>query len=146
MLRTWALLALTAVAVTAAAADDKKEDDDLQGSWVITSALRDGQTFDEPGENSPVGDKLTFEKGAVKIERKKGSSPPDAKYTLDAKKSPKELDISPPNNETNVKGIYVVKGEELKICMGGPDQDRPDDFKAEQGSMRFLLVLKRQKP
>ncbi len=45
--------------------------------------------------------------------------------------------------QENVKGIYALDGDTLKICLAEPKKDRPTEFSGQKGLI--LLVLKRAK-
>jgi hypothetical protein len=47
-------------------------------------------------------------------------------------------------NKIEVKGIYVVEKEELKICFS--PTSRPKDFANQVDSGQTLLIAKREKP
>jgi uncharacterized protein (TIGR03067 family) len=67
-------------------------------------------------------------------------------FTADPKK--KTFDLTPsdgPKEGTTLKGIYQLKGDELKMCFQPEGKDRPKDFTTEKGSGNVLLILKRVK-
>ncbi|MFL5338583.1 MAG: sigma-70 family RNA polymerase sigma factor [Gemmataceae bacterium] len=67
-------------------------------------------------------------------------------HRLDAGKDPKQIDIAGQlNGPTVIKGIYVLDGDELRLCLGAAGKDRPAAFpeKPEPGE---VLILHRQKP
>lgn len=59
-------------------------------------------------------------------------------YHLDPGKDPKQIDIGA------TKGIYVLDGDELRLCMGGTDKDRPAAF-PKKPAPGEVLILQRQK-
>jgi RNA polymerase sigma factor (sigma-70 family) len=65
-------------------------------------------------------------------------------YRLDAGKDPKQIDLSGQANGPPVsKGIYVLDGDELRLCLGGKD-DRPAAFPAKPKPGE-VLILHRKK-
>ena len=80
-------------ALTSQATDDKKTDKEkLQGTWVVTSMVREGKTID-----LPKGKEFSFTFKGEKITlTEPGSDPKDREgsFTIDEKK--KEIDISLP--------------------------------------------------
>ena len=140
------LAALVLVATAAGAvADDKdaKGDlDQLQGQWKamvgpnkdipMTLFVKDKNvTFTV---RNPEGEERTF-KGEVK---------------LDEKKSPKQVDwlkfTAPDGSEAEPNlGIYELKGDELRVCNGGPGNPRPTEFKAGEMGPPRLFVFTRVK-
>jgi len=139
------LLALAAVAfIGAAPKDDAKDEDAIQGTWLVMSATNAGKDFEEG--QGPVGDKIVFGKeGAFKILKKDGSSEEGGKYSIEPNKSPKEIDVTTPNGEMMLKGIYTLKGDDMKIAVTHDGGDRPGELKSEEGSKTLVVVLKREK-
>jgi uncharacterized protein (TIGR03067 family) len=126
-------------------ADDPKKDKGkkaataLEGTWLIVSVTEDGKDRNESKDAHLVfqGENLTLK--ARERERK-------ATFKIDPKK--KTIDIIPTDRtrkEDLIKGIYQLKGDDLKLCHSAPGQDRPKDFTAEKGSKNVLAVLKRVK-
>jgi RNA polymerase sigma factor (sigma-70 family) len=124
------------------AADGPSDRDKLQGTWKVVAATLDGTTdgpeVDQVKKQLEIvfkGDKLT-----IKVA---------ADYKLDPTTSPKQIDLSvsyaPEEERRTIRGIYDLSGDDLKLCLGGPDTDRPTAFASEKGSRRMLLVLKRMK-
>ena len=134
------------VGAGAAAPNDKEP---LQGVWIAQSEEADGK----PAPAEAVkrmrftfkGDKLLV-KGNFADDREEECS-----YEIDAAKSPKQLDFTPPkesHQDSPILGIYEVKGEELKLCLrhGGSSAGRPTEFSTKPDSDLILIVLKRAKP
>lgn len=114
-----------------------------QGTWVTVSFRHDGQ--ERPGEvvrtitRTVDGDHVVW--------KRDGKSFAGTTIALDPGQSPRAIDVSPDGGPTRGKwvlGIYKIENDTLTICMAGPDQPRPRDFKAEKGSKLTLMVLKRQ--
>ena len=67
-------------------------------------------------------------------------------YTLDATKSPKQIDLKiaggPKEERGTYKGIYEVTADSLKVQFALPGKERPAAFAATDG---ILLTLKREK-
>ncbi len=111
-------------------ADDKEK---LQGTWTLTSAVVDGQEktaeWVKLGYQAIIkGDRITL--GA---DDEKRTSP----FEINPTSKPKKFDI------LISLGIYELKGDELKLCLGG-DQ-RPTEFESTAGSQQALFVFKRAK-
>ncbi len=69
-----------------------------------------------------------------------------SKYTVDPTKKPKAIDYTMTEGTTKGKthlGIYEVNGDMVKFCFAAPDQDRPTEFTAKEGSGWTLSVWKR---
>jgi uncharacterized protein (TIGR03067 family) len=125
------------------AADDKAS---LQGVWIAESMEVDGKPA--PAEVIKrmrftfKGDKLLV-KGNFNDDREEQCS-----YEIDATKSPKHLDFTPPKEKKPILGIYEVKGDELKLCLrhGSSSDGRPTEFSTKPDSNLILMVFKRAKP
>jgi uncharacterized protein (TIGR03067 family) len=109
----------------------------LEGTWVVVSVMEDGKDNDKA-----QGAKMTFKGMAGTVEIMGRSHKGTVK--VDPKK--KTIDLTPDDKtEKTAKGIYRLKGDELKLCFARQDKERPKDFTAEKGSGRILMVLKRAK-
>lgn len=76
----------------------------------------------------------------------------EGEYILDDKASPKKIDLirftSPDGQPIDDNlGIYEINeaGDELKLCTGGPGQDRPDAFVPAGNDGRGTVVLRKKK-
>ncbi len=135
------LMALGLLTASGLAQEDavQKEMKRLQGTWAVESAVKDGKDFDRIKEDRLViaGDRIT-----VKSKDKDHGGT----YKLDLSKKPAAIDFMPEDaNEKTVQAIYELKGDTLKLCFAEPDTERPTEFKAEEGSRRILVILKRVK-
>jgi RNA polymerase sigma factor (sigma-70 family) len=117
-----------------------KDREALQGTWKVVDAQINGKDIDAQEQEMIKGKPFVFEgnKLTVKV---------PTEYRLDATKTPREIDIVPtegPENEKGqtFRGIYDLKGDDLRIAFQGPTQARPKSFD-EAGAM--LFTLKRQK-
>ncbi len=140
------LLVASAVAPAAEAPDNdatKKDLDRMQGDWVVVSMVRDGRKI--PDEDARAhfrtvkGDQYTsFHSGKL---LGKGT------FTLDATRTPRTIDVFPDGGPKDkpIKGIYEFNGETQKICLAGPDMERPTKFESTEGSQITVTVSKRQK-
>jgi RNA polymerase sigma factor (sigma-70 family) len=67
-------------------------------------------------------------------------------FLLDATKDPKQIDMTAQENgPPSIKGIYVLDGDELRLCLGDAGKDRPAAFpqKPRPGE---VLILHRYSP
>lgn len=119
--------------------DAKSDLKKMQGTWSIVKGTKAGMA--QPKEMMSV--RFTFEKDQIRLTGGPGGGmEPTVTFTLNAKKSPPEIDIQPPMGEKPVKGLYKLNKDELILVFNDPGQDRPaklDDAKAT------ILVLKRDK-
>ncbi|SIO44032.1 uncharacterized domain TIGR03067 protein [Singulisphaera sp. GP187] len=132
--------------VLATAADDAPKGDlaKFQGKWKTSLGPEKNITLTVEIKGSVVTasgsapDGQTFEiKGEIK---------------LDAAAKPfKTVDwvkfVGPDGNESpDNKGLYeFVDDDTIKICNGGPGNDRPTEFKEGENEKPSLIVLKREK-
>ena len=96
-------------------ADAPQGDKDLEGVWEARSFIRDGK--DEP--QAPGKVLLTFRGDALTL--RVGDEVRKASVTVDAGKTPHTIDMayrSGPDKGRTVRGLYEVKGDELRICHG----------------------------
>jgi uncharacterized protein (TIGR03067 family) len=110
----------------------------IQGTWRLMSAVRDGKTTPE---DIAVHIRLVFD-GDKLLTRNKDRVT-EAKFRLDPDKKPSEIDLDMDGQVGH--GIYVLQGDSLKIVHGEVGDARPTEFTATPGSGLTLLVLKRDK-
>jgi uncharacterized protein (TIGR03067 family) len=68
--------------------------------------------------------------------------------TVDATKSPKQLDIKGtdgPNKDKTLLCIYTLDGDTLTVCYDLSGKARPTEFKSTTGTQLFLATYKRVK-
>jgi uncharacterized protein (TIGR03067 family) len=140
------LLACPAAASLGAPAPQQKSDEELlEGTWQVTSILANGRK--ETGGPERI---LTFKRGAITITLGSAGEVFTGKYTLNASKNPKEVDLvfdNGPDPGQAMKGIYTVTAKELTLCIGNrPRKDRPTKFESKPDSDVGLLTLQRKKP
>ena len=134
----------------------KKALPELQGTWLIESAVYDGNECPkELVKKSKVtfaGDKCTEKPSLVlkdgKFQLGDGYTVP---VQVDNSKTPKWIDfiVEFDGKKTASQGIYELKGDELKICYrgsagDGSEPNRPTKFTSKAGAGLYLLVLKRE--
>jgi uncharacterized protein (TIGR03067 family) len=144
MLGLASFAACLAVAFTVQAGDEaalKKERAALQGVWKITSfETPDGKKDDLNGatlEFDKDGKNLTFTKDG---DTKKGT------FKINPAGKPKEIDISPSDENKTMAGIYLLEKTTLKICLAtGANDARPTEFAVKDGSKAVLITLEKAK-
>jgi uncharacterized protein (TIGR03067 family) len=113
-----------------------------QGTWSVTSMVRDGQ--EAPADITASirrvveGDHVTWTRD--------GKSFAGTRVEYDTSKMPYALDLIPdggPNRDKHVPGIYKLEGDELTICVADAGEPRPTAFEAPAGSKRTLQKFKR---
>jgi uncharacterized protein (TIGR03067 family) len=136
---------LIGLAIVVGAPDKEKpakEPPSLVGEWLGESGVRGGKP-----DNPPAGTSITFTAdGKVLMKEGGGGKTEEGAYKADPKKSPAEIDITPPAADKGEKviGIYKIEGDTLTMCisMGG---ERPKEFASPAGSEYMLVTCKRAK-
>jgi uncharacterized protein (TIGR03067 family) len=120
----------------------KKDAPTVVGEW-------DGEKAVRGGKERPVPDggiKITFTADGKMLFKEGNKDEQTGSYKMDAKKIPGEIDISPPNEDGTLKGIFKIDGDTLTICLSGKDEtDRPTKFESPEGTNIMLVTLKRIK-
>jgi uncharacterized protein (TIGR03067 family) len=128
----------------AARGGDAKDGDTLQGTWLPSTAEVGGKMLpDEVRKTIKLvvkDDKYTVTVGKA-VDRGTLKLNPSAK--------PKEMDITGtegPNKGKTILAIYERDGDTLRICYDLSGKGRPTEFKTKEGTQRFLVTYKREKP
>jgi uncharacterized protein (TIGR03067 family) len=120
-----------------------KEVEALQGAWVMRAMEADGAKVDGPQGGEAVrlffdGTKYTSKMGQTVIE--------EGTLTIDAGKSPAWMDLAPATGALKgqvLRGIFLLRGDSLVLCLATPPAERPTEFAARQGDHRIVLIFKR---
>ncbi len=143
------LLALGAGLLFAAqlpAQDAKTEQKRIQGEWELVSLERDGTKASEKVVKS-FRRKIDGNKYTVTIQKGGDTQTVTGTFRLDPTKKPKAIDVRTMVNgeEKMVLGIYELKGDTQRICMGPVDGPRPTEFSTDDSSGRTMMVWRRVK-
>ncbi len=136
------MIGLVCVLLVAADAKDKekKADDPLAGTWKVSALVANGQEREQA-----KGSTYTFADGKVTMKGQRGERV--STYKLDTSKKPATIDLTAQGGERNgqtTKGIYEVKGDEVKLCIAlMPDAERPKAFASAADSGQAFITLKR---
>lgn len=136
---------LVGVALVVPTHADDKPPEKLQGTWVATSAQRNGKAADEI-----VGHQLTFAGDKFTIAAKDGKLLYEGTIVVDTSKKPATIDFKHTTDALKGKtwkGIFALEGDSLKTCDNAPDltKERPTDFAAKANSGQVAIVFKRAK-
>src|SRR5207249_3299729 len=123
----------------------KKEMDRLQGTWVFDS-------FEENGQITPPADlknkRMFF--GANQFIIKNGDELVQVgTLKLDPIDGHRDIDatvVAGQHTGNTMRGIYMIKGDQLKVCIDPEGNERPKEFKTTADSGLFLAVYKRVVP
>ena len=117
----------------------------IQGTWKIVSievrAPKDFLPKDalKAGKVVITGDKMSFSFGKVAFE---------VRYKLDPGKKPKTIDLLvDKEKEAKALGVYLLEGDDLKLCWNANDTGRPTEFTKDGkvGQDLRFFILKREK-
>ncbi len=134
-----AVTVLTAAAAALAGGAGSSDRAKLQGKWELTGVRI-------AGSDIPAGSVrlvLTFQGDKV-IAWKDDKKEEETTYTLDETKKPRHLTVARTAKEKEMRAVYQVDGDTLKIAVSakGTDGDRPG---ALDGPDAVLLLFKRVK-
>lgn len=144
----WLLLTAIPLLLAAAGPEDSpaaKERKKLQGAWVWTSAILDGQSSFE--DDIKAGKVVEVFDGDEIIVKQDGQETGRVTYSIDPTKNPKWLDITftRDGKRQTCLGCYQLDGDTLKYCLAGIDADRPTEIASKSGSQYGLWVMKKKK-
>jgi uncharacterized protein (TIGR03067 family) len=141
----------------AATADQRSDEQRLQGVWKLVGVEEDGKTLPAQFIPTQMNMVLTFagDKADLKwvqprgIESFKLKSAWQGVFHLDAKATPKRINVFIPNdNENSMLGIYKLEDNKLTLRYryNPKNLDYPKEFATTKGDGTYLLVLERQQP
>jgi uncharacterized protein (TIGR03067 family) len=130
---------LVCIVLIAADAKDKKSADPIVGTWKVQSVKVGGMDIEQFKDGT-----FTFKDGKLAMKTMRGER--TSEYKIDASKKPATIDLTAKGGQRDgqvTKGIYEVKGDDLKICIGFmPDTERPKMFTDGEADLA-LITLKR---
>ena len=111
----------------------------LEGEWKVVAFQRDGQAG---AYKTDTLYRFADGRATVQVDGKPSA---DLRYTIDASKTPQQLDLSwrTANGEQLSRMIFQVDGDELVMCYPPPAQSRPTSFNAERGNTNTLIKMRR---
>ncbi|HYT89054.1 MAG TPA: TIGR03067 domain-containing protein [Gemmataceae bacterium] len=126
--------------------DSKKDLKQMEGTWKATMHEIDGKkTTEEEQKQADV--KLVIKGGKYTVSFG-GKVVGKGTVKLDATKKPREVDAiatEGPGKDETMKGIYELKGDEMRVCFAQPGKERPTEFRTKEGTGQMLLGYKRIK-
>ncbi|HLW66207.1 MAG TPA: TIGR03067 domain-containing protein [Gemmataceae bacterium] len=118
----------------------------LQGAWEIQKLEQDGESAADASILKMViiqDDRFAFR---YRLARSKEDGDLVYHFRLDTSKSPRQIQLTSPEEGDLAPGIYELDGDTLKICWNRNDKSSvPSDFTCAKGSDRRLIVLQRAK-
>lgn len=124
--------------------DNERDLKSMQGTWVVVTAERDGDSLDRIKGNKLIVKDNQFTIIGKNFELR-------GHLTLDASASPKKLDMQHQEGALRDKkweGIYKLEKNKLTICYSEADsgKERPDEFATRSDQNRLLIVMERADP
>jgi uncharacterized protein (TIGR03067 family) len=112
----------------------KSDQERMVGNWYITN-----------DDSMRKGEMWVIDEGRILMYAKHGGLNANLYlHRLDAGKDPKQIDITVTlvNGPTVgvIKGIYALDGDELRLCLGGLDKDRPAAFPKKPARGEVLIL------
>jgi RNA polymerase sigma factor (sigma-70 family) len=117
----------------------KSDQERLVGNWYITN-----------DDSMRKGEMWVIDEDRILMYAKHGGLNANLYlHRLDAGKDPKQIDITVTLVNGSpvgvIKGIYLLDGDELRLCLGALGKDRPAAFPKKPGPGE-VLILQRQRP
>ena len=122
-----------------------KEGSGLEGTWAITSVVRN----DNPLPEDRLKDAKFVFQGERFVQKQGDKTLAKGTFRLDPDKRPPTIDLTMSEGEEKGKsilGVYQLEDDVLTICGAGPGQERPTEFAAKDGSGHTLVTCIRAKP
>lgn len=119
----------------------------LDGTWEITAMLDDGKfvTPQQIHEQFIQNRRITIAGQTMTVLMPGAAQPKLLVFVVDYTKSPYTFDVAG-TEKAGSKGIVVVSGDTLMICLGDPEnKERPAGFVSTPQSKTMLLTLQRVK-
>jgi uncharacterized protein (TIGR03067 family) len=121
----------------------------IQGEWQMTKAIRGGQAEQPEKVN---GTAIVIKDTTLLVREAGRKRNEDARFTLDANKTPAAIDLMPVDPKDGngrgitVEGIIKIEGDTLTLCFPhGGGGKRPTQFVSDRGSNLSLLEFRRVK-
>jgi uncharacterized protein (TIGR03067 family) len=124
---------------------DKPASPVLEGEWQAQSRSFNGK----PAPYDPASVQYVFGPAGEWVMFLEGKKIDEEKRTYEAIKDSRplaiNLTIGVSAEGPTFRGIYKIEGDILTICMRQGSDERPTEFKSEEGSRTYLYVFKRVK-
>jgi uncharacterized protein (TIGR03067 family) len=117
----------------------------LEGEWQAEARTYDGR----PAPYDPPTVRYVFGPGGEWVMYLEGKPIDEEKRSFemikDARPAGINLTIGAGAGGPTFRGIYKLEGDTLTICMRHGAEERPTEFKSEEGSRAYLYVFRRVK-
>ena len=118
-------------------ASTKSDLDLLQGEWVPTEIIANGEKASQDALDSI---KVRIKGNQYFIE---SDNPNQGKFKLVGSDAPRKMDVTG-DDGSELLAIYEISGDTFKACYSINGAARPTEFKSTEGSDRVLAVYKRK--
>src|SRR5215475_5810496 len=111
----------------------KQEFEELEGGWVLTSAMKDGESLPEKEIRSL---KVAMHSNRFQLEQD-GRLIAEGTFTVNAAKQPNEMDEIHTAGRSKGKtylAIHEIDGDQRKLCFADAGKPRPTEFSSKPGS------------
>jgi uncharacterized protein (TIGR03067 family) len=119
---------------------------EFQGNWEVTELVEDGKVIPKEAISDwlPSGGKFEIVENAMIFTSNHDGKKHAKVFAIDPTRSPKGLELSTKEGKDGW-GIFKFDDDRLVICMADPENDRPTEFSAKEGSKRLLMTIRRVK-
>ncbi len=138
------LAAMILLPVLVRADDAPKSDKDLEGDWKVVSVVH--RLLDDTPPSIQDDTVLSIKGGVATV--KVGKESFSGTINVDTSKNPRTFDLTVQAGEYKVKpvyGLYEVKGDDLRFCLGQPGAARPKQLVPDLPTDEFLFTMVRVK-
>ena len=124
---------------------EHRDEGRLQGYWGAVTYIENGQGQDqEPIAPEDSAIKFAFEQSKFTLLPSGWAGElPQGTFKLGSDDGTKTIDLIFRDKPDAVLGIYEIEGDTLKLCYAPNGVQRPNEFKADAGSKRTTMILKR---
>jgi uncharacterized protein (TIGR03067 family) len=117
---------------------------ELEGTWEVEKLVRNGEEIPAPAGKKRflVIDKTTY---VLKVDDQKADQ---GTFAVNPAGKPATIDVIPGRGEAegkNLLGIYELRGDTLRVCIAGPNKERPKSFESKADSGITFGIYRRAK-
>jgi uncharacterized protein (TIGR03067 family) len=118
----------------------------MQGTWKVIQEESEGQVATK--EMNKEADVRLVIKGDTYAVSFGGNRVVAGKLKVDPTQKPMAMDDTATEGTSKgqtMRGIFELKGDELKSCLANPGKERPKEFSAKKGAGRYYIIYQRVK-
>jgi uncharacterized protein (TIGR03067 family) len=116
----------------------------LDGVWEVTAVIDNGRVVppNEVTSNYAADGHVVINGQTAQLLMPNTYQRKQLPFAVDTSRSPARLDLAGAE-KTGGRGIIMVSGDNLMLCLASRDRDRPTAFTSQPGSGNLLITLKR---